>query len=156
MDAANVVFLISSFKLSLFTPILLSWFTMPMAGNSSAGRDTMEKCDPKQRISIFPSSSSICRTALGSLRMISENSFEETTALPSSAACTSIFVSMERSRSDAVTVSSFPFTVRRIPFRMGMVVRMETALDTVFSALVKAPCEHVNFIRLLLIFFQYF
>ena len=152
MEAANVVFLMSSLKTSFLTLILFSWFTMPMAGNSSAGRETMEKWDPKQAISIFPSSSSTWMMALGSLRMISENSLEETTALPSSAPCTSSFVSMERSRSDAVTVSSLPFTERRMPFKIGMVVRMETALDTVFSALVSAPWEHVNFIEALLIF----
>ena len=39
----------------------------------------------------------------------------------------------------------YPWDVISIPFKIGMVVRMETALDTVFSALASAPWEHVNF-----------
>ncbi len=87
--------------------------------------------------------------------MISSKSFADTTAAPSIASLTSIDVSIPISRSDAANVKRLSCTVKRIPLSMGMVVRVDTAFDTMFSAFERAICVQVNFMAELLFYIDF-
>jgi len=79
--------------------------------------------------------------------MISPNNFETTTAEPGSSTLTEMVFWMLISRSDAVRVRvPSSFASRRIPFRTGRVVLVETAFETVFNVLDKICWLHVIFI----------
>jgi hypothetical protein len=87
-------------------------------------------------------------SSLGSFLIISEKSFEETTKLPSSSPLTMMVFSILISRSEAANVNSFPFNVKRIPFRIGIVVLVVTALETVLMALTNVVWSQMNLIKI--------
>ena len=79
--------------------------------------------------------------------MMSPNSLAITITEPASSASVSIVFLIEISRSDADKVS-FPSSCSSsmIPFRIGIVVREVTALDTMVRAFDNFCCSHMNFI----------
>ena len=152
--AAKEVFLTISVKIFLLKRIFSSLSPLGfILGNSSAGSPMMLNSEPSHFIFTFPSLSSIVIVSSGSFLIISPKSFERTTTAPAWLFSTFIFFSMLRSRSEAAMVNiPFSSTFKSIPLRIGIVVLMVTAFETVLSALVSICCLHENFMIYLQLF----
>ena len=121
----------------------------PILGNSSDSEPMILNSDPAQWISTFPFCSLILTVEFGSLRIISPKSFACTTISPGSLSSTFNFFSMLISRSDAAIVRiPFSLILKRMPFKMGMVVLAVTALETIFRAFTRTCWFAENFIVL--------
>ena len=149
--AAKEVFFIMSFKISLLNTSSSEFSSLGfMLGNSSAESPIILNSELEHFIFTFPSVSSTIISPSGSFLIISPNNLERTTISPGLEFSTFIFFSMLRSRSEADIVNiPLSSTFKRIPFKIGIVVLIVTALDTIFKALVRVCWLQENFIRYL-------
>ena len=95
------------------------------------------------------SSVSIITSLSGSLRIISKNNFASIAIIPPSAISPSMIVSMPRSISFAVSLM-IPFVAStNIHSRIGIVVLLDTAFDTICT-----PFNKLDFLHIIFMFFK--